>query len=596
MSSTRARLPNLFGDGEHDDTAGLQARLDAGAPDVYFPPPVDHYLISGPLVIHSGQTLRLDNLTRIRLAPGADTIMLTNDDHVGGNEGISLIGGIWDMDNRAQSPNPFVGGGHWDTYSPSRYIGVLMRLVNIRHLTIRGLTLRDPVTFGIQLARLENFTIEDITFDYTHCNPIFLNMDGVHIHGPSRFGRIANLKGATHDDMVALNADDGHAAAISNGPIEDISIDGLYAENGFTGVRLLSMKSPVRRIRISNIFASFRVNAISFSNFRMFMDFWPGGQSRFEDISVTGLFIRKTFGKPGGPEEDRLRVNPDFAKNALIWVESGVRVGSLSVADYLRTEDEWAAPCIAVERGASVDSLHLRNVTAVNRTLEPMHLLTNDGHIGRLAVFGASLKTEGGRPRGKLLYDTGTIGECCLHGAWSEGADSKPVYRRGNMPPELAGLPSEMVLDFPVDYKGYAWQPPAAVEEDKLTDSGRVLVFRGRQRPFPVWFHAGETAEPLAMEVGSVYAWHFVGERQFGFSGAEYLGFAEDVAAAEGKPMYQAVFRPRRCFVSPSLQPGFHGVWLLARSEAEGSALFTFRLASIVLAKNSDGAPRAATT
>ena len=252
---------NLVGDGLHDDTAGIQALLDAGTAAVYLPPPPKHYLISRPLIIHSGQTLRMDNLTCIVLAPGADTVMLTNDDYAGGNQGISLIGGIWDMDNRAQSPNPFHRGDHFAPYSPERYIGVLMRLVSVRNLTIRGLTLRDPVTFGIQAARLENFTIEDITFDYTHCNPIFLNMDGVHIHGPSRFGRIANLKGATHDDMVALNADDGHAAAISCGPIEDISIDGLYAENGFTGVRLLSMKSPVRRIRITNVFGSFQVLA-----------------------------------------------------------------------------------------------------------------------------------------------------------------------------------------------------------------------------------------------------------------------------------------------------------------------------------------------
>ena len=105
-------LPGLYGDGYHDDTAELQAQLDAGAPDVYFAPPAEHYLISRPLVIHSGQTLRLDNLTRIRLGPMSDTVMLTNDDHEGGNEGISLIGGIWDMDNRSQSPNPFHGGDH----------------------------------------------------------------------------------------------------------------------------------------------------------------------------------------------------------------------------------------------------------------------------------------------------------------------------------------------------------------------------------------------------------------------------------------------------------------------------------------------------
>ncbi len=575
----------IIGDGTHDDTAGIQALLDAGTSAVYLPPPPKQYLISRTLIIHSGQTLRLDNLTTIRLAPGADTIMLTNDDHTGGNDAITLMGGVWDMDNRSQSPNPFHGGDHFAPYSPERYIGVLMRLVNVRNLTIRGLTLRDPITFGIQLAQLENFTIEDITFDYTHCNPIFINMDGVHIHGPSRFGRIANLKGATHDDMVALNADDGHAAAISSGPIEDISIDGLYADNGYTGVRLLSMKSPVRRIRITNVFGSFRVNAIAFSNFRMFMDFWPGGESRFEDISLTGLCIRKTFRNPDGAHVDPRSVNPDFAKESLVWIESGAHIGNLSVTDFQRTEEEWAAPSIAIERGASVDSLHMTHVTAVNRTAEPLHLLTNDGHIGQLASFGTSLKADAGRPRGKLLYDTGTIGDCCQYGACSEGTEHKPVYRRGGLPAELAGLPSEVVLDFPVGYKGYAWQLPAKLEEDDETDSGYILALHEQNSPCPVYVRGEDRERNAGHDNGVGYAWHFLGDAQCDFDGTTVLGFGDASDNRRGPAASAMVFNPKRCFVSPSLQPGIYGLWILAKSDHAGNGCYAFRLSRVVLSR-----------
>lgn len=59
----------LCGDGVHDDTAAIQARLDSGTNCVYLPPPVREYLISRPLRIGSDQELRLDRLTRIRLAP-----------------------------------------------------------------------------------------------------------------------------------------------------------------------------------------------------------------------------------------------------------------------------------------------------------------------------------------------------------------------------------------------------------------------------------------------------------------------------------------------------------------------------------------------
>ncbi len=66
---TDSLMKGLYGDGIHDDTAGIQALLDAGTSAVYLPPPPKHYLISRTLIIHSGQTLRLDPFTVIRLAP-----------------------------------------------------------------------------------------------------------------------------------------------------------------------------------------------------------------------------------------------------------------------------------------------------------------------------------------------------------------------------------------------------------------------------------------------------------------------------------------------------------------------------------------------
>ena len=48
---------------------------------------------------------------------------------------------------------------------------------------------------------------------------------GIHPDGNCHYGVIRNLKGAYRDDLVALNADEGSA-----GPITDIEIDGLFAE------------------------------------------------------------------------------------------------------------------------------------------------------------------------------------------------------------------------------------------------------------------------------------------------------------------------------------------------------------------------------
>nr|MCU0876021.1 glycoside hydrolase family 28 protein [Pirellulaceae bacterium] len=219
----------------------------------------------------------------IRLKDGSDCLMITNDDHERGNENVALIGGVWDMHNEGQSLAEYQKTRNWKgAYEPARYLGVLMRFNRVKRLTLRGLTLKDPVTFSTQLGNLEEFTIEDIAFDH---NLKRTNMDGIHVHGNSRHGRITNLKGATNDDLVALNADDGGIFEMSRGPIEDVVVDGVWAKDGYTGVRLLSAGSPIRRIRLAKIFGSYRYNVVSFTNHKVH----PGTASTFEDISIHGL-------------------------------------------------------------------------------------------------------------------------------------------------------------------------------------------------------------------------------------------------------------------------------------------------------------------
>jgi len=86
------QIPGLFGDGTHDDTAGIQSLLDTRTSGVYLPPPPKHYLISRTLILHSGQALRLDLFTVIRLAPHSDTVMITNDGTITGAQTAKLRG------------------------------------------------------------------------------------------------------------------------------------------------------------------------------------------------------------------------------------------------------------------------------------------------------------------------------------------------------------------------------------------------------------------------------------------------------------------------------------------------------------------------
>lgn len=236
------RLPPLVGDGVVDDTAAIQARLDSGAPCVYLPPPKRHYRISKTLRIGSDTELRLDRFSVVRLAPGSDCPMVENRGYVGGSDRrIALTGGIWDMANLDQSPNPQQlrhctpprAGGLPPKHENGFFFGMAMRFSHVEGMTVRGLTIRNPTSYGLAFCRTSYFLVDDLTFDYTTCNPIFLNMDGVHLDGWCHHGKISNLRGTCFDDMVALNANDGQCAQ-EEGDITDIDIDftGRWTQTG----------------------------------------------------------------------------------------------------------------------------------------------------------------------------------------------------------------------------------------------------------------------------------------------------------------------------------------------------------------------------
>jgi hypothetical protein len=397
---TENKMKNPSGDGVADDTKAIQSLLDSGQSTVYLPPPAKHYVISKSLRIHSNQSLVLDLFSEIRLAAKSDCLMITNSDHAKGNENIAVVGGIWNMDNRSQSANPIMtqleqGPGRYD---PERFLGICMRFVGVTHFTLKSVTFRDPVTFCTQFARMRYFTIEDITFDFRHWNPLPINMDGIHLDGHCQFGKISNLRGATNDDLIALNADDIEAESPCFGPIEDISIDGIYAEDCHSAIRFLSSGSPVRRISVSNVFGSYYQYAFGFTKFFHRRE----GMGVFDEITFRDIHCAKAPRHSSYQKDDC----PEFP---LIWCERGTRVGRLTVADSSRLEESVSAPWIQVDEGAEIGSLIVQNASSETSLSEPVDFLVNEGFVGNLTLSQVSLRTAGGGPAGSLLRNRGRI-------------------------------------------------------------------------------------------------------------------------------------------------------------------------------------------
>ena len=354
----------LYGDGVHDDTAAIQSMLDAcGTVKI----PDGCYLIRRPLIIHSNTHLILSQMATLRLADGANCSILDNDGLYSdaANENITIEGGIWDGNHMAQErqkiPNECRPGDENEdqicdkqVYISNIYVVFMVRLIHTERLTVKNITFKNPTSYAIHIADAKHFTVENVVLDYDLLKP---NMDGVHIQGPARFGRIHNVRGNANDDHVALCANGTIRSEITRGDIEDVDIDGIYCDNGYTGVRLLSRGDAIRNISIRNIHGEFRYYAVSFTHHYPLRDDMP---ILLENVHISDIYASKS----------RLNTNPRFQgevdNGALIWFESGINCRNALVENIYRNERNATtkAPTVRISAGANVENLVVRNVNA----------------------------------------------------------------------------------------------------------------------------------------------------------------------------------------------------------------------------------------
>ena len=209
-----------------------------------------------------------------------------------------------------------------------------------------------------------------IRFDQNLGNPTAENMDGIHLDGNCHYGVIRNLKGACRDDLVALNADEGSA-----GPISDIEIDGIFAEECHSAVRLLTVHHRLERVHISNVFGTYYQYCIGITKY------YPGEtDGGYDMISIDHVYASKAIRHP------HLYPRPNSRVYAPIWISHDTVVKNLSIEHLHRREENNPIPTIHVGKGTTIRRLLLNDVTTENDTDSPMPLLHNEGSIGLLAL------------------------------------------------------------------------------------------------------------------------------------------------------------------------------------------------------------------
>ena len=373
----------LYGDGIHDDLPAIQEMLDSKASLVYLPPAKKHYLISGTIYVHSNQELRLDRYTRIRLTDNANCAMLKNSDWENWNENITISGGIWDMNHNNQLPNPWhwpdpITGltGHQIMKNPSIdrsqrkplgiYTGFCFEFFCVKGLHFGNLTIENPVVYGSDFAYVEDFTVENIKFDFFEGSPKLWNLDGVHIEGYCKNGVIRNLKGTCHDDTVALTTDD-----LYFGPIDNIVVDGVWGEHSHSAVRMLSVNYPLKNVHITNIFGTYYVYCICLSKY-----YESENRSHFENIAIDHVYASIC---PG---------TVDVAGNyePLIAIGNKLDLKSLYLSHIYRNETHNPMPTVRIAEESNIGLISAENCEQTNATGAPMPFIENYGNIERIIL------------------------------------------------------------------------------------------------------------------------------------------------------------------------------------------------------------------
>ncbi len=346
----------LYADGIHDDTLALQEMLDRrGIVTVDRP---GTYLISRTLIIRSNTRLVLSPGVKLLAAPGSRCALIENEHFAGGgrDENIEIVGGIWDGNCDAMGLDASYESEHRldDPFDPKLFKGKLIRFARVDRIVLTRMTVRNPVSYGIQIADVYGFVVRDLFFDY---NWHFGTTDGVHINGPAYDGVIENLAGTTNDDMVSLTTYDEPHAEVTLGHIENIYIHNLSARNGYSGVRLLSGEDfHLKNIRIDGLYGTYRHHAVVISNHNA-----RPGAVWYDDIVIENVIASKS--NEGLTPECHVKWEKYADSDAFFRFGRDIACGTVTIRNVHRHQDHSTqSPLFAFKPPCSFDRLCIENV------------------------------------------------------------------------------------------------------------------------------------------------------------------------------------------------------------------------------------------
>lgn len=190
----------------------IQTKLDSNTNVMIKSKNNAEYIIKNTIQINSNDSIILDNNTVLK--NGSLSNMIRKKDNVERLQNVKLSGGIYNYNNQSS------GGNNLHT----------IFIHKCDDLLIEKMQVLNSRKYAFLLADINRATIKDITLN--------TSSDGIHFQPPLKNVLVENIKGSSHDDMIAITIGDYDAYNTSSGNVEDIVIRNIQPNNSLTALKM----------------------------------------------------------------------------------------------------------------------------------------------------------------------------------------------------------------------------------------------------------------------------------------------------------------------------------------------------------------------
>ena len=189
--------------------------------------------INNSILLKSNTELNVANNVTIKNSENNPRNIIKKDTTIDRLENITVNGGIYDYNLRSAGGNEnhaiFIHKGN--------------------NISLTDMTILNARKYAFLLADINGATIRDIKLN--------TSSDGIHFQPPLKDIYVNNIKGTTHDDMLAITIGDYANYNTSSGDVEDFYASNIYPNGTMTVLKLCGQSGyKFKRIVIENVVGS----------------------------------------------------------------------------------------------------------------------------------------------------------------------------------------------------------------------------------------------------------------------------------------------------------------------------------------------------